>query len=233
MSMLDTIGAHSQPSSSVHLSASESSYLAALIHRFCYADDLSTYDPYDLWKTPLGFHVKNFYNCRPRFGLLPAGVLTIFDNMLNNDFRWSYRRMEYPVVRAFAALCLVNLYGKTQSEELLEYAKHHLQWLLANACRGYNGLGWGLGYRNAISKGLIYDSNTPLATMTPYALEAFVAFNKATNSGAFIDVIDRIFRFFDQDIQAMEEDEEVLATSYAPYRDRTVINASSYAMYSY
>jgi len=90
-----------------------------------------------------------------------------------------------------------------------------------------------LGYRNAISKGLIYDSNTPLATMTPYALEAFVAFNKATNSDAFIDVIDRIFRFFDQDIQAMEEDEEILATSYAPFRDRTVINASSYAMYSY
>src|SRR6476469_6880222 len=121
--MLDIVDTKCQPSSFVALAAAERRRLTALIDRFCTPGDLSTYDPYDLWKTSVGFHVKNFYNSWPRFGLLPAGALTLFDHLGNNGLRWCYRRMEYPVVRAFAALCLVNLYTKAQDERLLGCAK--------------------------------------------------------------------------------------------------------------
>lgn len=33
-----------------------------LIEKYCLQDNLETYDPYDIWKTKLGFFVKNGFN---------------------------------------------------------------------------------------------------------------------------------------------------------------------------
>jgi hypothetical protein len=215
------------------LKASTASYLEALIEHFCIRDDLSSYDPYDIWKTSLGFRIKNLYNRRPRLGLVPAATLALFDDLVNHRLRLLYKRNEYPTVRAMACLCLLNLYRNKHDERLLEAAERHLQWLLANSCQGYSGLCWGLGFPHAVSGDLVYDSRTPFSTITPYALEAFVNFSRITGSVRFQSVIESINRFFDNDIQVMEEDAEALASSYGPFRDRTVINAVSYTMYSY
>jgi hypothetical protein len=66
--------------------------------------------------------------------------------------------------------------------------------------------------------------------MTPYALEAFIAYAQRTGDSQFDEVIHGIFRFFENDIQVMEVTDEYMATSYVPRLDRVVINASSYAM---
>jgi len=207
--------------------------MKALIEHFCSKDDLSTFDPYDIWNTPLGFRVKQLYNRRPRLGLFAASAFALFDDLVNNRPRWFYRQNEYPIVRALAALCLLNLYRSNHDRRLLESADRHLQWLLANSCPGYSGYCWGLGFPNAVSSDLTYDRCTPYSTMTPYALEAFVSFSETTQDARYRPVIESIFRFFDNDIQVMEEDEEALATSYVPFRDRIVINAVSYTMYAY
>lgn len=215
------------------MSESTESYFRKLIEHFCWRDDLSSHDPYDIWKTSLGLRIKDFYNCHRRLGLLPAGVLALFDNFLNNSSRWSYQPLEYPIVRAFAALCLTNLYRATQRQEALQKARTHLKWLLAHSCTGYSGPCWGLGFPNAVSRSLLYSANTPYSTMTPYALEAFIAYGEAGESAEFDSAIAGIAEFFERDIQVMEEDETTLATSYGPFRDRTVINAAAYTMYSY
>lgn len=215
------------------LEESAASYLVALIEHFCARDDLSSYDPYDIWKTALGFRVKKLFNRRPRLGLFPAAVLALFDDLLNYKFRLFYTRNEYPIVRAMAALCLLNLYRIDPGPRLLEGAECHLQWLLTNSCLGYSGCCWGLGFPHAVSSDLVYDRRTPFAVITPYALEAFVSFSQVSEDPRFQPVIESIFQFFDNDIQVMEEDEKALATSYGPFRDRTVINAVSYTMYSY
>jgi hypothetical protein len=204
-----------------------------LIEHFCARDDLSSYDPYDIWKTALGFRVKKLFNRRPRLGLFPAAVLALFDDLLNYKFRLFYTRNEYPIVRAMAALCLLNLYRIDPGPRLLEGAECHLQWLLTNSCLGYSGCCWGLGFPHSVSSALVYDRCTPFSTITPYAFEAFISFSQVSNDMQFQPVIDSIFHFFDNDIQTMEEDEKALATSYGPFRDRTVINAVSYTMYSY
>ena len=49
----------------------------ALIERFCRAEDLATSDPYDIWKTPLGFRAKDLYNRKPRAGLLAVAKETL------------------------------------------------------------------------------------------------------------------------------------------------------------
>ena len=208
-------------------------YLQALIERFCARQDLAAYDPYDVWKTSLGFRVKKLYNRRPRLALAPAAALALFDNLVNQKLCLFYAPGEYPIVRAMAALCLLNLYRNNADHALLENADRHLQWLLSNSCPGHSGYCWGLGFANPISRDLFYDRDAPLSTMTPYALEAFVTFAQVTGDTRFHPVIESIFRFFDNDIQVMEEDEEAMATSYGSFRDRIVINAVSYTMYSY
>src|SRR5947208_1164714 len=106
----------SQPArSQLESSGSICSYLESLIKHFCRRNDLSTYDPYDVWKTALGFEVKKLFNRHRRAGILPAGIFAFLD-LLNNDARSFYTKAEYPIVRAFAALCLLNLYRKHADE---------------------------------------------------------------------------------------------------------------------
>ncbi|MDY0168402.1 MAG: hypothetical protein RBS80_17770 [Thermoguttaceae bacterium] len=203
-----------------------------LVERFCLRDNLATWDPYDLWKTRLGAAVKDFYNHHPELGLGPAAILTLYDMYVNNRRRWLYRRQEYPIVRAMAVLSLLNLHRASPHRKYLDSAKAHLDWLASHPCSGYNGAGWGLGFPYAVKPGVSYDDNTPLSTITPYCLEAFLQYGATVGDGAFGCLIPQILQFFDKDIVVMQENDQWLATSYAPWRDRIVINAVSYTMYS-
>jgi hypothetical protein len=205
----------------------------ALIELYCAQDDLSTYDPFDVWKSPLGFRLKNFHNHHRRLGFIPAAGLTVFDTFVNNRLRLFYRAQEFPIVRAWAAQILLNTYEHQQAEWALEYARKHLDWLCENSCRGYSGPCWGLGFNYAVDANLVYDANTPLSTMTPYALEAFVRYTAITGDSRYVNVLLGIYEFFEKDILIIEETDEYIVTSYAPMQDRRVVNAVSYSLYSY
>ena len=204
-----------------------------IVEQFCCRDDLSTSDPYDIWKTGVGFAVKNLYNRHRWAALAPAVALAVFDGFVNNRLRLFYCRQEYPVVRALAALSLLNLHRTHPAPRYLEYIRKHLHWLAAHSCGGYKGIGWGINFNHAVSKDLCYDANTPFVTITPYCLEAFVVYERLTDDSSFRELVNGVFRFLEEDILVMEETDEYMATSYAPMRDRIVLNASSYAMYCY
>ena len=204
-----------------------------VIERFCVREDMSTYDPYDIWKTAFGFYIKALFNRNRWLGLVPAAALTVFDTYVNNRLRLFYSRQEYPIIRALAALALMNLFKEEQSERFLEWTKTHLHWLENHSCTGFSGHCWGLNFNYAVTKSIVYDSNTPLATMTPYALEAFIEYRDLSGDCAFDELIRGIFRFFDRDIKVMEETNDYMITSYGPFRDRIVTNAVSYAMYCF
>lgn len=204
-----------------------------LIEYYCCRDDLTTYDPYDIWKTGYGLSVKKLFNRNRIGGLIPAAILTLFDTFFNNTIRKSYDVQEYPIVRAFAALALLNLSRLEGGRNCLSYSEKHLRWLADHSCTGYTGYSWGLGFTNAVSRDIVYDSNTPFATMTPYALEAFVEHSQVTGNSKFMSTIMGIYDFFENEIKAMEETDDHLATSYSPWRDRIAINAVSYTMFSY
>ncbi len=203
-----------------------------LVERFCARDDLATYDPYDIWKTRLGFLVKDLFNRNRHLGVLPAAALTLFDTFINNDARLFYAKHEYPIVRAWAALALMNLHEREPSPRLLAVVRRHLEWLREHASPGYSGPCWGIGFRQPISAGLIYEADLPLSTMTPYPLEAFVRYHRLTGDDGVVPVIQGIHAFFDRDIQVMEESDDHLVTSYSALRDRRVVNAVSYVMFS-
>ena len=204
-----------------------------LIEKYCLKDNLSTYDPYDIWKTKFGFRVKDFYNSHRLFGLFPAGTFTVFDMFINNNRRSFYSKQEYPIVRAMAALSLMNLYRIKREDNYLIYARKHVEWLASNYCSGYKGAGWGLHFNYAVSKNFHYDKNTPFSTMTPYCLEALLEYQNITGDTIYESLFAKVFTFFNEDLIVMDENEESMALSYVPKRDRVVVNASSYSMYAF
>lgn len=196
-------------------------------------DQLLTYDPYDIWKTKIGYYVKKLYNYNKLSGLPFAALLTFFDIYINNKTRLLYKKQEYPIVRAFAAMSLINLYRRYGNDEYITHAKKHIDWLVDNACSGYSGYCWGIRFKYPVTRNLIYDDNTPFATITPYVLEALHQYNSILRDNSTERVIKSIFDFLDKDIQVIYQDDHSMATSYGPVKDRIVINSLSYTMYAY
>lgn len=198
----------------------------------CVSSDLSTFDPYDIWKTSIGLFIKKLYNKNRLLGGGPALFFTLFDLYINNRLRLGYIKQEYPIVRAMAAQILLFKYRDTNKEELLARAKIHLEWLKENSSKGYKGFCWGLGFVWPAGKNLIYDKNTPHSTHTPYALEAFHLYYQVTGNCEYNNIIKSCYSFFNEDIKKIKETELYIATSYGPFEDRIATNAVSYVMYS-
>jgi hypothetical protein len=204
-----------------------------LIETYCLQKDLATYDPYDIWKEPLGVAVRRLFYKNKTLGIIPAGLLTIWDLFVGDKFKIVYQKQEYPIVRGLAALTLLNRYQLTQDANDLYYAKLHLEWLKENSSIGYSGYCWGINFVWS-SKNGVYPKGMPHVTHTVYVLEAFVKYRNITGDNCFDDVITSVYLFLEHDILVFLENTEQLALSYAPVNEpRIVINANSYIMYMY
>ncbi|MBW3468312.1 hypothetical protein [Arthrospiribacter ruber] len=204
-----------------------------LVEFYCTKQDLSTFDPYDIWKTGLGVYVKDWFNRSKLLAGGPALAMTLYDHLLNNGLRLGYSKQEYPIVRALAAQVLLNTYNSSKNDKYLISAREHLDWLVENSSKGYSGYCWGLGFKWAVYKGVIYDSNTPHSTHTPYALEAFDMYKEITNESRYDHVIISCFEFYENDLKILCEDKDSMAISYGPFKDRPISNAVSYTLYAY
>jgi len=207
----------------------------ALPHEFYItylAGDLSSYDPYDIWKTKIGMKAKSVFYKNRLAGFLPALFLSMWDTFINNRWRIGYKKQEFPIVRALAASSLLNLYETSREEFYLNLAKEHLEWLLKNYSKGYSGFCWGANMPWA-SKNGNYEPNTPFITNTPYILEGLLRYQKLTNTNIYQHVITSIFDFINIDLYKHLDTEDTLCLSYSPIQEsRIVINANSYALYA-
>ena len=204
-----------------------------LIENYILNNDLSTYDPYDIWKTDLGVKIKKLYYRNKYIGLLPAGIITIYDLYINNNRRKNYTQQEYPITRAQAAITLLNMHKQKKNLKYIEYAKKHIDWLLDNASSGYSGHCWGMNYDWVYTATDTYDKNIPFSTHTPYPLEALVQYYNITKDETVLEAIKSVFNFLEKDIKVMKETDNILILSYGVEKDRIVTNANSYSMYMY
>ncbi len=206
---------------------------ATEIHQILLRKDLSSFDPYDIWKTRTGLWIKDLFNRSRLLGALPALFFTLIDLFINNSFRLGYKKQEFPIARAMAALTLLNHFESSGDADLLPHIKNHLEWLKHNSCKGYSGPCWGLGFKWPAAAGVVYDENTPFSTHTPYALEAFHRYTLLSHDEQYLGIIKSCFDFFDKDLYVMYDDADMMAISYGPFKDRIATNAVSYAMYAY
>jgi len=195
--------------------------------------NLETPDPYDVWNTKLGQNIKKVYYKNKILGILPSAGLTIFDLYFNNQMRLGYREREYPIANAYKALIGMELFKKTQETQHLSFVQDSIRWLANNYSKGYSGHCWGINMP-WVSKMAVYNENIPHVTHTPYALEAFINFQKLTKTKEYENIIVSVFNFLENDLHKMIDKNLVLALSYSPKLEkRIVINANSYAMLCY
>lgn len=201
--------------------------------RICLSSDMTTYDPYDVWKTKFGSAIKRNYYRGGVFNKSIAGAVYFTDIFLNNRLRIGYKKQEYAIVRALSAQILHSKYKISGNEACLQYASQHIEWLLKNHLKAKYGIGWGLDFEHPVSATLTYSKTTPFSTITPYVLEALIAHEQITGQiGKYENLCSSIFNFFNKDLKILEQNEEFEVTSYGPFEDRRVTNSVSYTMYS-
>ncbi len=203
-----------------------------LIEHFCLRRDLSTNDPYDVWAARPGQWARRLFHVTPALGVVPAAALTGLDLLLDPARGRVYRKREYPAARAHAALALIPGVERSDVRETTACLEH-LSWLSNNFSKGWEGIGWGVGFPFSVDADLSYPADTPYTTVTAYPLEAFCEYRRVTADTRFDEVIAQVGRFFWKAIPVLEEDAVAMATAYGPLRDRVVTNAVSYTMFAH
>lgn len=195
--------------------------------------DLATHDPYDLWKTKLGLHLKKFYYRRGGIAVPFVAPFFILDAYAPRIVRAFIKPQEYPIVRALAALSALNLHKTTSDHRYLDLAACSIKWLVENRSQGYHGSCWGLNFP-WMTKGGYYPPSTPFITHTPYCVEALLGFHDVIGERGPLDAALSSLDFLEIDIKALLDEPDTLALGYGPgYESRIVINANSYGMMLY
>jgi len=189
-----------------------------------------SYDPYDLWATPVGVRVKNSFYKGKILGRFSAVVLAVIDWVLPIFSRKIFfcEKSVYPISVA------LEIMSRSKNEITAEESKNMISILrsisVSSAAHNY---AWGLGF-NWMSKNGLYDIETPFVTHTPYVMESLVFLKGVSSvSEEAINMFIGTERFLDS-LLVMHETEEELALSYAPLQEpRIVVNANSYAAFAY
>ena len=194
---------------------------------------LATYDPYDLWKSELGVLLKKLYY---RYGVIVFPIiapLVLSDLYAPKLIRNRIKKSEFPIVRALAVLCALNLYECTGDRKYIGYAKSSAKWLIHHRIPGFEGSCWGHNMQ-WMSKNGYYSPSTPFITITPYCVEALLKYYDVTaDEEAFKFGISSV-HYLEKNLKVCLDEVDKLALSYGPCQERRiVINANSYAMMMY
>lgn len=190
-----------------------------------------TYDPYDLWATPLGVMTKKHFYEGKALGKVAAvslgGMDWIFPNLVRVLFHCKPRF--YPIVVAQEILR-----RSYQAQVNPENAVIFLELLKSVAVdpSGVKGWAWGVGFP-WMSKNGLYEPTVPFVTHTPYVMEALIALSDMSNvKEEALTMLQGTWGFIES-LLKMYDGSDGLALSYAPVEEpRIVVNANAYAAYA-
>lgn len=197
----------------------------------------AAYDPYDLWATSAGVAARRGFYAGSAPGKAGALALGLADWLLPGLSRrlMGARPRVYAVTASH--LVLARAVGtEMRGEEWRSFAPIALETLSALAVRGglpAGAVGWGHGFP-WMSKNGLYPPDTPLVTLTPYAMEALLALSREEACRAEATALFRATWGFLESLRVMSDDGDGLALSYAPREEpRIVTNANTYAAFAY
>jgi hypothetical protein len=188
--------------------------------------ELATYDWWDLWARGSGSRAKALY-ARNRFlgGVAVAPFLAL-DLVWPGVRRFIASRRAFPICHAHMGLGFLNMHAATGERRYLERAEALVQPLLAMACPGTTGLGWGMKHDWMTIAGLI-PRDTPCNTQTAYAYEFLAELHARKEDSRYEDLLAATARHVATDFHEWSEGDR-LACSYSTRDRRRVVNANSY-----
>jgi len=193
---------------------------------------ISSFDPYDIWASPLGVSIRRGYYAGRKPGKIKAVALGLLDWLLPTLGRYlvSAEPKIYPISLAHEVIRFQSEHQISDSE-----ARGMLDCAQSVGIEGNNNLtySWGLGFP-WMSKNGLYGSDVPFVTHTPYMMEALLVLGEIP---AVHDEAMEMFHgtwLFLESLKVMFEDGNTLALSYAPIDEpRMVVNANAYAAFAY
>lgn len=191
----------------------------------------SGYDPYDLWGTPYGRLARRLYYDKKLAGIALTAPILLMEILCPRLRGLFVKKDRFPTADAQLALGFLNLYEaiKTQATggEWLTKAKELGTSLLEQSVPGYHGYCWGYPFDWQNVNGLM-PKGTPHITATPYCYEVFARLFDLTGEEQYLKVIRSITTFVAEDLKDTPTGQDSAASSYTPYDQGKVVNASAY-----
>lgn len=192
--------------------------------------DLLCLDPYDPWMTAAGVKIKDWFYQGKLQGKGFAVLVAVADWLAPKVSRslMGATPKYYPITVAQWISAQHHLKQLTHPKEAYE-----LLMQTATPEGGPFVRAWGLGFP-WMSKNGLYADNVPFVTHTPYAMDALLKLATYPEVAPLAQArFDETLQFLDS-LLVMHETDEHLVLSYAPIEEpRMVVNANSYAAWSY
>jgi len=189
-------------------------------------NDYASYDQYDFWSSKIGKLSKRIF-IKNRFLGFPLVIVIYFLDLYLPKLR-SFIAKESRSAEAIPriALSYFNLYQMTGKTSYLERGYNLLEWLIENASKTSNGIGWGLHFD--WQKDILLPKGTPCVTLTAYSTLAFLLGYQLSGRKEYLEVATKTGDFVLRDLN-YKVNAATFAVSYTPLDQYYVINANSYA----
>jgi hypothetical protein len=191
------------------------------------------YDPYDVWGTSYGKLARRTYYSKNPVGIAMTAPLILMEIILPQIRAILVKKKRYPTADAQLGLAFLNMHevcqrcGDARASRWLAKAKSLAGDLLIQSVPGFKGNCWGYPFDWQHVNGLM-PKNTPHITATPYCYELFASLFDLTGERAYLDVAASISKFVFEDLKDTPTGRESAASSYTPYDQGKVVNASAY-----
>jgi len=204
-----------------------------------------SYDPYDFWGTDYGRLARRLYYKKNPLGVLLTAPFILLEILYPEYRRMFVKKDRYPTADAQLGLAFLNLYevkrgqgpadggAKADSaydrpaEYWLERAKEIAADVLTQSVPGYTGHCWGYPFDWQHVNGLMPKA-TPHITATPYCYELFARLYDLTGEDLYLQTAKSTAAFAFEDLKDTQTREGAAASSYTPYDQTKVVNASAY-----
>lgn len=201
-----------------------------------------SYDPYDILGTLYGRWARRIYYRKNPLGVLLTAPLVLMEILAPGLRGLFISKRHYATADAQLALAFLNLHEVRQQgtdvpsasaiddqsgRAWLDRAESLGNELLQQSAQGYSGLCWGYPFDWQHVNGFM-PKGTPHITATPYCYEVFARLFDTTGDPKYLEITASIAAFVSGDLTDTPTGDGAAASSYTPYDQGKVVNASAY-----
>jgi hypothetical protein len=190
-----------------------------------------SWDHQSFFAGTVGSHAKSLYYRSKLVGTAAVAPMIFCEAFLPSARRLFHHSIRLPIADAHYAMGFAFLYKSTRDAAQLKRAIHFLEVLEQTRCAGFKEYCWGYPF-DWITRNGIIKAGTPLITTTPYAFEAFLQVNELQPRDEWRQILASIARHVSTDIKDFKSSETARTSSYTPYDQGGVINASAYRAFT-
>lgn len=190
-----------------------------------------SWDHQSFFAGPLGSRAKSLYYRNKLAGTAAVAPMIFCEAFAPGARQLFHKPIRLPIADAHYAMGFSFLHEATGEAAHFEKAVHFLDELEKSRCPDFREFCWGYPFDWVTRNGVI-KAGTPLITTTPYAYEAFLQVNESQPRTEWEQLLESITRHVCTDIKDFKFSETARTSSYTPYDQGGVINASAYRAFT-